>query len=92
MNLKTAKVLVGNIVIVKFSALERSIWSPEYYIPKSQADFVEQYIGNIETAHAFAKKMEEMIENRRVVLKSKSYPLNDTTVGILIKYYAKSKE
>lgn len=86
------KPISKNIVIVKFSDLQHSVWSPEYYIPSVQADYVRQELASVTTAHSFVNKMEEMIKKRGVKIGVNFHRFNDTTVSILEKYYIKTNE
>lgn len=86
-SLNDVQVISSNIIILKFSKLQRNIWTPEYYIPSIQAKYVSQYLENVVTVHDFVKKVKDMITNRNVKIGSNIYPLNDTTIKILQKYY-----
>lgn len=74
------------IVIVRLSKLQRNIWTPEYYLPTMQAKYVAHSLEGVTTAHAFIKKVSEMIEKRNVKIGCNVHPLNDTTILILQKY------
>lgn len=89
--LKDVKPIAENIVIVKLSCLQHNIWSPEYYIPSVQADYVRKALDSVTTAHSFVKKMEEMIEKRGVKIGVNFHRFNDKTVSILEKYYSKTR-
>lgn len=89
--LKDVKSIAENIVIVRLSCLQHNIWSPEYYIPSVQADYVRKALDSVTTAHSFVKKMEEMIEKRGVKIGVNFHRFNDKTVSILEKYYSKTR-
>lgn len=89
--LKDVKPIAENIVIVRLSCLQRNVWSPEYYIPSAQADYVRKALDGVSTAHSFVKKMEEMIEKRGVKIGVNFHRFNDKTVSILEKYYSKTR-
>lgn len=89
--LKDVKPIAENIVIVRLSCLQHNIWSPEYYIPSVQADYVRKTLDSVTTAHSFVKKMEEMIEKRGVKIGVNFHRFNDKTVSILEKYYSKTR-
>lgn len=89
--LKDVKPIAENIVIVRLSCLQHNIWSPEYYIPSVQADYVLKALDSVTTAHSFVKKMEEMIEKRGVKIGVNFHRFNDKTVSILEKYYSKTQ-
>lgn len=89
--LKDVKPIAENIVIVRLSCLQHNIWSPEYYIPSVQADYVRKALDSVTTAHSFVKKMEEMIEKRGVKIGVNFRRFNDKTVSILEKYYSKTR-
>lgn len=89
--LKDVKPIAENIVIVKLSCLQHNVWSPEYYIPSIQADYVRKALDSVTTAHSFVKKMEEMIEKRGVKIGVNFHRFNDKTVSILEKYYSKTR-
>ena len=74
-------------VVVRLSQLEHNIWTPEYYIPNAQANYVRKALEKISTARTFAEKVKGMIENRNVKINQNVHYLNDTTVAILMKYY-----
>lgn len=86
------KPISKNIVVVKFSDLQHNVWTPEYYIPSAQADYVRQVLDSVTTVHSFVKKMEEMIEKRGIKIGINFHRLNDETVSILEKYYSKTNE
>jgi hypothetical protein len=90
--LKDVKPIAENIIVIKFSDLQHNIWSPEYYIPSVQADYVRTVLASVTTAHSFVKKMEEMIEKRGVKIGVNFHRFNDKTVSILEKYYSKTNE
>ena len=85
--LKETKIISSNIVVIRLSNLQRNILTPENYIPAIQAKYVAQSLDGVVTAHAFIKKIEDMIEKRSVKIGSNTYPLNDITIGILKTYY-----
>lgn len=89
--LKDVKPIAENIVIVRLSCLQHNIWSPEYYIPSVQADYVRKTLDSVTTAHSFVKKMEEMIEKRGVKIGVNFHRFNDKTVSILEKYYSETR-
>ena len=89
--LKDVKPIAENIVIVRLSCLQHNVWSPEYYIPSVQADYVRKALDSVTTAHSFVKKMEEMIEKRGVKIGVNFHRFNDKTVLILEKYYSKTR-
>lgn len=89
--LKDVKPIAKNIVIVRLSCLQHNIWTPEYYIPSVQADYIRKALDGISTAHSFVKKMEEMIEKRGVKIGVNFHRFNDQTVSILEKYYSKTR-
>lgn len=89
--LKDVKPIAENIVIVRLSCLQHNIWSPEYYIPSVQADYVRKTLDSVTTAHSFVKKMEEMIEKCGVKIGVNFHRFNDKTVSILEKYYSKTR-
>lgn len=89
--LKNVKPIAENIVIIRLSCLQHNIWSPEYYIPSVQADYVRKALDSVTTAHSFVKKMEEMIEKRGVKIGVNFHKFNDKTVSILEKYYSKTR-
>lgn len=89
--LKDVKPIAENIVIVRLSCLQHNIWSPEYYIPSVQADYVRKALDSVTTAHSFVKKMEKMIEKRGVKIGVNFHSFNDKTVSILEKYYSKTQ-
>lgn len=89
--LKDVKPIAENIVVVRLSCLQHNVWSPEYYIPSIQADYVRKALDGVSTAHSFVKKMEEMIEKRGVKIGVNFHRFNDKTVSILEKYYSKTR-
>lgn len=86
--LANVTVLSKNTVSVKMSMLSHNVWSPEYYIPGVQAEYVKKALNNITTAHSFVKKIEEMIEKSGVKIGPNLHRFNDTTISILKKHYA----
>lgn len=89
--LKDVKPIAENIVIVRLSCLQNNVWSPEYYIPSIQANYVRKAFDSVTTAHSFVKKMKEIIEKRGVKIGVNFYRFNDQTVSILEKYYSKTQ-
>lgn len=89
--LKNVKSIAKNIVIVRLSCLQHNVWTPEYYIPTVQAEYVRKALDGVSTAHSFVKKMEEMIEKRGVKIGVNFHRFNDKTVSILKKYYSKTR-
>lgn len=85
--LKDVKPIASNIVVIRLSQIQNNIWSPEYYIPSVQAQYVDAALSNISTAHSFMKKVDEMIEKRGVKIGVNFHRLNDATISILKKYY-----
>lgn len=90
--LKNVKPIAQNIVIVKLSYLQNSVWTPEYYIPAVQANYVRKSLDGVSTAHSFVKKMKEMIERRGTTINGQFYRFNDTTVSILKRYYSSTQQ
>ena len=68
------KKISSNICIVKFSELVNNIWSPEYYIPTTQAKYIEQALDKITTGTAFIKKVTEMVEQKGVKINYHFHP------------------
>jgi hypothetical protein len=83
--LNGVKPIAENIVIVKLSCLQHNVWSPEYYIPSMQADYVRKVLDSVTTAHSFVEKMEKMIEKRGVKIGVNFHRFNDKTISILEK-------
>ena len=75
-----------NISIVKLSDLQKSIWSPEYYIPAIQSDYVRQYLEKTSTFTTLYNKLNCMVQDRAVKMQSNYYRLNDEVVEILREY------
>ena len=84
--LNNVRVISSNIVVLKLSELQQNIWTSEYYMPSIQAKYVTQYLENAVTAHAFTKKIKDMITNKSVKINNNTHLLNDTTIEILQKY------
>ena len=80
------RIISSNISIVKSSELINNIWSPEYYIPTTQAKYIEQALDTITTGTAFIKKVKEMVEQKGVKIKSTFYPFHPVVIEILKKY------
>lgn len=90
--LKDVEPIAQNIVIVKLSHLQNSVWAPGYYIPAGQANYVRKSLDGVSTAHSFVKKMKEMIERRGTTINRQFYRFNDNTVSILEKYYSSTQQ
>lgn len=90
--LRDVEPIAQNIVIVKLSHLQNSVWAPGYYIPAGQANYVRKSLDGVSTAHSFVKKMKEMIERRGTTINRQFYRFNDTTVSILKKYYSSTQQ
>ena len=80
------KKISSNIVIVKSSNLVNNIWSPEYYIPATQAKYIEQALDKITTGTAFIKKVTEMVEQKGVKINYHFHPFHPVVIEILKKY------
>ena len=78
--------LSSNIVIVKSSNLVNNIWSPEYYIPATQAKYIEQALSTITTGTAFIKKVTEMVEQKGVKINYHFHPFHPVVIEVLKKY------
>lgn len=86
--LPDTKPVNSNIVIVKLSQLRRnSTLSPEYYIPTYQAKIVKQYLEPSKRGTDLMTKLKNIIESKCIKLGKNKYPLNDTTLSIVKKYY-----
>lgn len=86
--LPDTKPVNSNIVIVKLSQLRRNnTLSPEYYIPAYQAKIVKQYLEPSKRGTDLITKLENIIENKCVKLGKNKYPLNNTTLSVIKKYY-----
>lgn len=79
---------INNICgIVRFSALKDSeSWSPEYFIPKAQAEIVAKKL-NCTTISSLHKTIDEMITTKKVKINNNTYVLNPITIKVLKKYY-----
>ena len=76
--------LSANTCIVRMSTLKkRDVWSPEYYLPSAQADYVLRALEGTASATAMVKRIRSMIEKESVVINSKLHRLNPTTVEFL---------
>lgn len=80
------KKISSNISIVKFSELVNNIWSPEYYIPATQAKYIEQALSTITTGTAFIKKVTEMVERKGVKINCYFHPFHPVVIEVLKKY------
>lgn len=80
------KKISSNIVIVKASNLVNNIWSPEFYIPVTQAKYIEQALDNITTGTTFIKKLTEMVEQKGVKINYHFHPFHPVVIEILKKY------
>ena len=80
------KKISSNIVVVNSSNLVNNIWSPEYYIPATQAKYIEQALSTITTGTAFIKKVTEMVEQKGVKINYHFHPFHPVVIEILKKY------
>lgn len=86
--LPDTKPVNSNIIIVKLSQLRHNnTLSPEYYIPAYQAKIVKQYLEPSKRGTDLITKLENIIENKCVKLGKNKYPLNNTTLSVIKKYY-----
>ena len=86
--LPDTKPVNSNIVIVKLSQLRNNnTLSPEYYIPAYQAKIVKQYLEPSKRGTDLITKLKSIIENKCIRLGKNKYPLNDTTLFVIKKYY-----
>lgn len=83
--------ITKNICIVKLSKLRKDVWSPEYYLPYKQAEYVGHAIKDIPTIHSFISKISEIIKSEYVKIGQNKYRLNDATLSILQKYLGETK-
>ena len=79
-------VISKNICTVKLSNLKHNIWSPEYYLPDKQAEYVGKALEGISTAHSFISKVKTIIDDGFVKIGQNHYRLNDNTISVLKKY------
>lgn len=80
------KPITQNITIIKFSQIQNNVWSPEYYLPSAQAQFIEKALEHIQSAYPFILKLKSIIEDHKVKIGLNFYAINDTTISILKKY------
>ena len=80
------KKISSNIVIVKASNLVNNIWSPEFYIPAIQAEYIEKALSTITTGTAFIKRVTEMVEQKGVKINYRFHPFHPVVIEILKKY------
>lgn len=85
-NLPHVKKINSFCVVVKFSQIERNIWSPEYYIQDKQAEYVNTAISSCSTAITLLKKLQTIIEDRKVKIGKNVHYLNDATISVLEKH------
>lgn len=75
--------LSANCCVVSFSALEKTILSPEYYLQSVQAELVRNELKTATTATAFQTRIQRMCENGKTKTGEK---LTDSTLAIMQKY------
>ena len=78
--------LSDNIVIVKSSFLGNS-WSPSYYNNKKQAELVMGYLGSCPTVKSFMEKLNELLNNKKIVYKGETIYLNKPIIEKLKEFY-----
>lgn len=83
------KQISSNIVSVSFSNLDHNMLCPSYYIQTAQATVVEQKLSGVSTATDFIKRLNDMIENKRVKINGNTTMLNQATIQVL-KTFAQS--
>ena len=80
------KPISKNICIVKMSNLQYNVWSPEYYLPEKQAEYVEKSLESVSTIHSFVEIIKKTIEQKYVKIGQNRYRLNENTISVLKKY------
>lgn len=90
--------ITDNTCTVSFTSLARDakrrsvILSPEYYIPASQAKYVEKALSGVHTATDLAKRLASLIKDNKVTINGDACLLNETTISILKKYLTNIEE
>lgn len=74
--------------VVKLSTLRANnmTMSPEYYIPESQADLVEQKLSSAKTVTEMLKAINDMMSSGYVKIGQNRHKLNPKTIDVLRKY------
>ena len=85
-NMDGVKSVAKNAAIVSVSSLDSGILCPYYYLQSTQADIVEQHLRSAKTASEFVDRMKNMVETKKVKLRSETYRLNSKTVEIINSY------
>lgn len=82
------KPLGSNCFTVKFSTLnQHDVWSPEYYSPHKQAEYVRSYLEGASTATNFVNRITKLVNERQIKFSYGNVArLNDKTIEILEKY------
>jgi hypothetical protein len=76
--------LAPNICIVRMSTLrQKDVWSPEYYLQASQADYVLRALNTAPTATAMVNRIRSMVEKASVTINGNAHRLNDDTLEYL---------
>lgn len=78
------------IFTIKLSTIKENnmILSPEYYSPESQSKFIQSQLSSCKTISSLYRKINEIITNKYVVIKSTKQPLNPKTIQVLEKWIA----
>lgn len=78
-----------NIAIIRFRTIQESNrmnLSPDYYLPKSQAELVRRKLKSATYMKDFVAYITEMYQKKCVTIGHESYSLNPVTLSVLEEY------
>ena len=80
------KELAPNIIVVKFSDLDKGRLDPDNYIMSAQARYVKEYLANSKSISVMMNRIREIVTNGYVVGNSRKFRLNLHTLSVIEEY------
>lgn len=80
------KELAPNIIVVKFSDLDKGRLDPDNYIMSAQARYVKEYLANSKSISVMMNRIREIVTNGYVVGNSRRFRLNVHTLSVIEEY------
>lgn len=80
------KELAPNMIVVKFSDLDKGRLDPDNYIMSAQARYVKEYLANSKSISVMMNRIREIVTNGYVVSNSRKFRLNVHTLSVIEEY------
>lgn len=75
-----------NCFTVSLSKLRNGVLAPEYYSQNSQAKYIEKAFNGVNTVSGFIAKVNQIIEDKYVIVGGNRHTINEETIKVLKKY------